>query len=679
MSPRTGPRGARQKRRIAAPAAPAARRRSFTTAIVAVALAAAASLAYVPSFAGVFVFDDKYAILDNPHIKSLWPLTDAMSAPPENPVSGRPVASLTLAINYALAGADVRDAMVPARRGADPETSERFLRNVWGYHAVNLLLHVLAGLALFGVIRRTLLTDALRPRFGGVATPLAFVVALLWIVHPLTTDAVTYVCQRTEVLMGLFLLLTLYCAIRAGESSGARARLAWSVASIASCALGMGSKQTMVVAPLVVWLWDWTFASRGVDDARISFRRVFYVVLCATWAILAALVAHERWPHSIGFAREGWTPWTYLLTQTGVIMHYVRLAFAPWPLVLDYDGWPRASGLMDVLPYALLLTGLLVVTVWGVMRRTPWAVAGAAFFLLLAPSSSVLPLPTEIAAERRMYLPLAALVSLLVPAAFAAGERLFLSRGRRLAMAAGIVLTAVIFVPLVALTQARNRDFSSDAGIWGDTVAKRPDNPRARVSYGVALVAEGRYAEAEPELRDAVRLKDASAPAHGSLGTLLCMTGRVEDGIAHLERALAIDPEYTDAYRNLGEAYASQGRRAPAASYFARAVDVAPENPFLLSRLGWLLATAPEASIRDASKAIAVGEKAVRVTSRQDVMALDTLAAAYAEAGRFPDAAATARDAIALARRRGDEASARDLADRLQLYESGRKYREPPS
>src|SRR5207248_7440851 len=108
----------------------------------------------------------------------------------------------------------------------------------------------------------------------------------------------------------------------------------------------------------------------------------------------------------------------------------------------------------------------------------------------------------------------------------------------------------------------------------------------------------------------------------------------------HLERALALDPEYTDAYRSLGEAYGSRGRHASAAKYFALAVDVAPENPFLLARLGWLLATSPEDSVRDAAKAVDVSERAVRLTSRQDTMSLDTLAAAYAEAGRFGEAIA---------------------------------------
>ena len=235
------------------------------TVFIALVLAGTAAWAYSTSFAGVLVLDDKFAIADNPNIKTLWPLTTAMSAPAESPVSARPIASLTLAINYALAPPDVRDVLSPGGPASPPEVRERFLRNIWGYHFLNLLIHVLAALTFFGVIRRTLQSVRLRDRFGSASTALAFVASLIWVVHPLLTDAVTYVIQRTELLMGLFFFATLYCSIRAGEPSATgRARRLWTTAAIVACALGMGSKQTMVTAPLIVWLWDRLFLDEEV-------------------------------------------------------------------------------------------------------------------------------------------------------------------------------------------------------------------------------------------------------------------------------------------------------------------------------------------------------------------------------------------------------------------------------
>lgn len=651
--------------------------------LLAVVLAGAAGWAYSTSFRGVFVLDDQFGIVDNPNIRRLWPLTRAMSAPPELPVSGRPVASLTLAINYALAPADVRDVMTPGGPGAPPDTAERFLRNVWGYHFVNLTLHVLAALALFGVVRRTLLSDRLRARFAEASTTLAFVVALVWLVHPLLTDAVTYVVQRTEVLMGLFYFVTLYCAIRVGERAVPVTRRAgWMAAAIAACALGMGSKQTMVSAPLIVWLWHWMFGPEIESDAR-RVRSWLYAGLATTWTILAVLVALERWPHSIGFNREGWTPWTYLLTQAGVIVHYMRLSLVPSPLVLDYDGWPMARSVLEVAPSAALLTLLLGATVFAIARRQPWGFLGAWFFALLAPSSSVLPLATEVAAERRMYLPLAALVGVAVVGAYLVGQRIFTSviadaRARRVAAevtAAALVVSVV--VALGAMTYARNRDYWSDERIWQDTVEKRPTNPRARVNYGVDLYAARRLPEAERELREAVRLKETSAPAHANLGSVLCSLGQLNEGISHLERSLALDPEYTDAHGNLGEAYAARGQRALAARQFALAVAVAPDRPFLLNRLGWLLATSPEGEVRNGARAVEVAEHAVSITARQDTVSLETLSAAYAEVERFDDAVATAREALALAQRQGSPGTVSELAGRLSLLQMKQKVREP--
>lgn len=695
-SRRTKPRAPRPQRRTQEEGLRLPGPRLASTLLLAIVLAVVAGWTYSTSFQGVFVLDDKFGIADNPNVKSLWPLTRAMSAPPELPVSGRPTASLTLAINYALAPADARDVMSPGGPGAPPDIAERFLRNVWGYHFLNLTAHVLAALALFGVVRRTLLSDRLRPRFAAASTSLSFVVSLIWLVHPLLTDAVTYVVQRTEVLMGLFYLLTLYCAIRAGERGAHVTRRGWWIAAaIVACSLGMGSKQTMVSAPLIVWLWYWIFGpetrSDGLTSQEQRFRWGLHSGLAATWAILAVLVALERWPHSVGFDREGWTPWTYLLTQTGVIVHYVRLSLVPSPLVLDYDGWPMARSVLEVAPYAALLILGLAATIFAIVRRHPWGFLGGWFFAILAPSSSVLPLATEVAAERRMYLPLAALVVVAVVGTYRLGQRVLAAvttdaRSPRAADArsrhaaakvTAAVLVACVVAVLGATTYARNRDYWSDERIWQDTVEKRPTNPRARVNYGVDLYAARRLPEAERELREAVRLKETSAPAQANLGSVLCSLGQLEEGISHLERALALDPEYSSAHGNLAEAYAARGQRVLAAQQFALAVAIAPDRPFFLNRLGWLLATSPEDGVRNGPRAVEVAERAVSLTGRQDTMSLDTLSAAYAEVGRFDDAVATAGEALALADRQGGRASVPDLAGRLSLFQKRQKYREP--
>jgi protein O-mannosyl-transferase len=317
----------------------------------------------------------------------------------------------------------------------------------------------------------------------------------------------------------------------------------------------------------------------------------------------------------------------------------------------------------------------------GVVRRAPWGFAGAWFFAVLAPSSSILPLATEIAAERRMYTPLVSVVAFVVIGTFAIGERVLerfaAGRWRRRAGPAAAVAALVAVVGgLAMLTADRNRDFWSEESIWRDTVDKRPDNPRARLNYGVVLAAERRYPEAEVQLREALRLKEPVAKAHLNLGSLLCAQHRFAEGLPHLERAVALDPELPTSHANLGEAYAALGRRAQAAREFALAVEGEPNRVFLLNRLGWLLATSPEDDVRNAARAIEVGERAVSLTSRQDPESLDTLAAGYAEAGRFREAAAAEQEALDLTARRGG--ADRSMAHRLALYASGQRFRESP-
>ena len=645
------------------------------------ALLAAGAWAYSTSFAGVFVYDDGPSIVDNPHIKTLWPLTQAMSAPPEATVSGRPVASLTLALNYAFARPEVRDVMAPgglaAFASATPaEVAERFYANIWGYHFFNLAVHLAAALTLFGIVRRTLL----RYRDGRPSTALAFVVALIWVVHPLATESVTYVVQRVESLMGLFYLLTLDCAIRAIDGrptprpakSGRKGRQVWAVASVACCALGMGTKEVMVTAPIMVCLWDLTF---GVDPRR---RLRLYAGLAATWTILAVLVVAEHRPQSVGF-HLGWTWWSYLETETAVVAHYLRLAVVPSPLVFDY-GWPPARSLAEVWPQALLLSALVGLTVLALARRHPLGFLGAWVLLILTPTSSVLPIVTEVAAEHRMYLPMAAIIVAAVVGAYVAGragfERLIGDRRirRRLEVASAIVVVVAIAGTFAVITRARNRDYWSDEALWIDTIAKRPSNVRARVGYGIDLLAARNFRAAETELRTAVSLDERDGRAHMNLGSALCAQGKLPEGIRHLERALELDPRLSEAYGLLGEAYSGVGDQRRAVAYFMRALDVLPDNPFLLNRVAWLLATTPDGRIRDGVKAVELSERAVRDGGRS-ALTLATLGAAYAEVNRFADAVAVIREAMTVARASGQAGFESELGQQLKLYSAGQKLR----
>ena len=501
----------------------------MTRLACAAAIVLAAALAYSTSFRGVLVLDDIRAIARNPTIRSL---STAATPPGESTVAGRPVANLSFALNYALAPADVRDVFSPDGAPGSPPASqaEAFLRNIWGYHALNLAIHLAAGLVLFGILRRTFATLKLR------ATPewLAFAGALLWVVHPLHTEAVTYVVQRVESLMGLFYLLTLYCAIRASEG---RRAAPWSAASIAVCALGMATKEVMITAPILVVLWDWVFAPRPLPSAR----RWLWAGLAATWVMLAMLVVNEHRAPSVDLGQG--MAWRYLVTQAGVIVHYLRLAVFPSPLVFLYT-WPVASSITALLPQLAVVSCLVALTVVALARRHPLGFAGAAFLLILAPTSSLLPIVTEVAAEHRMYLPLAALAACAVVGGALAGQWLLdrlapaRARARTAAAVTAGFLVVILAVTLGAATAERNRDYWSEEALWRDTVEKQPDNPRARIAYGQTLLGQRRLAEAETQLHEAVRLAPIDPIGRGRLGAVLAAQGRMDEAIGQFERAV---------------------------------------------------------------------------------------------------------------------------------------------
>ncbi|HOQ59039.1 MAG TPA: hypothetical protein PKZ08_00325 [Vicinamibacterales bacterium] len=695
----------RVRRAPAPPAAPPASGwRRCAVVFGAVVLVAAGAWAYSTSFAGVLVFDDVISITSNPHVRSLWPLSQAASAPRDTGLAGRPVAALSFAINYALAPSDVRDALAAPGPASSPEERARFLRNIRGYHALNLAVHLAAGLLLFGVARRSFAAPALRARVGESATLLAFAVALVWIVHPLATGAVTYIVQRVESMMGLFYLATLYCAIRAAGPGPLRA--VWAAASVAACALGMGSKEAMVTAPVMVALWDLLIGAGRTTAGRVEpaadvlrRRRALYAGLAATWALLAALVAGSPRSGSVGFGLGGWTWWSYLQTQAGVVAHYLRLAAVPAPLVFDYE-WAKAPSFSAVAPQALVLAALLAATVTAGVRRHPAGFVGAWFFLILAPSSSVLPIPTEVAGEHRMYLPLAAVIALAAVAARAAAGRAFGAgaslRGRltrvqhapggarppgRISAADASTLAAALAVALLfgTMTRARNLDYHSTEALMGDTVAKRPLNLRARVAYGAELLASGRFADAERALAAAAELRGsdmARAQANLHLGSALCAQGKLAEGIARLEHALALDAGLAEAHALLGEAHAARGDVERAGAHFALAAERLPDNPAVLRRVAWQLATARDDRFRDGVKAVELAERAARLTARRDPLALEALMAAYAEQGRFAEAAAAGREAVAVARAQGHDALAKGFQLELAMCEAGQRLRE---
>jgi len=346
---------------------------------VVVLLSAIALATYWNALQAPFVWDDDNAIASN---QSIHHITTSLNPALETPLSGRPVVSLSFGLNYAFAGNDP-----------------------FSYHLVNLAIHVANALLLFGIVRRTLGRQN-RDSKSKSGDGIALAVALIWMVHPLVSETVDYATQRTESLMGLFFLLTLYASIRAREPKQSSV---WTSAAILSCAAGMATKESMAVAPIAVVLYDLVFEFDSFGRA-LAARRVLYGGLALTWVELGVLL--WRWPKSMAGGTAA-SSLTYALNQAQMIGRYLWLSFWPHSLVVDY-GLPQPLHVSDVAAQLIVIAVLVTLTAIALFRWPAFGFLGAMFFLTLAPTSSVIPIRTEVGAERRMYLPLAALVVIVV-------------------------------------------------------------------------------------------------------------------------------------------------------------------------------------------------------------------------------------------------------------------------
>jgi tetratricopeptide (TPR) repeat protein len=525
--------------------------------------------AYAGGMHGTWVFDDFPAIKDNPHVRQLSGVGQASWGMPQSPLSRRPVVALSVALNYAWGRYDV-----------------------YGYHVVNLALHLVSALLLFGIVRRTCNGPVLRKRFSNCGRLLAAIVALVWVVHPLNSEAVMYITQRTTLLASMFVLATIYAALRAWQSSQPRR---WQTVAVVCCALSLASKECGVLLPLLVPLLDRAFF---VSSWRAAWqqRRTLYLGLAACESLLALLFAVGPDCESIGLD-TGITPWQYLLTESGVLLHYVRLTVWPRPLVLAYD-WQPVQAWTDAIATGPAVLTLLLATFWLVVRRPAIGFFGAWFFLLLAPTSSVVPIATELLAERRMYL---ASLALIVPAVAGAVLSVAWIAGRlpRGAAKFGVLglppaIAVAVLVLCAWLTHARVGDYRDEFTIWSDTVAKCPNNPVSQNNLGVALSESGHYPEAIEHLRFALTMhpNPVEGDAHNNLGSASFNLGDLAAARREFRLALKINPDDPKAHSNLALALATEGDYGKADAHSRKSLELDPHHVngrlnrgFVLSRL----------------------------------------------------------------------------------------------
>lgn len=587
---------------------------------------------YLSALDAPFVFDDRHGFISGDSLRSIWPARWFWQ-------TRRPVVDLTFALNWAWTGP-----------------------SPWSYRLVNVLIHA-ASAALLWLCVRGGLRSAREPVSPATADALATAVAAVWAAHPLHTSAVTYVVHRYESLAGALLFGTL-AAWQRGVV--ARRPTPWYALTAVLATLAVLSKEIAIGGPLLLVAYEWAYGS----PPRAPRWRALAAVTLLAWGVAAAFYPQVASAQSQG-VRADLGRLDYLRSELGVLAHYLRLSVAPWPLSVDYYEWPVARSWRDVPPAGAVAPALGALTAWAFLRRAPrlgWL--GLVCFVVLAPTSSIVPLFHELAAERRMYVPLAALVTLAV---------LGIHRAARGRLAPVAVAAALATLGLGALTVVRNRDYRSGVALFSHDLRAHPGSARLHCSLGESLVREqGRRLEAWAEYQRVLALDPVACTVHLNLGALAAELGWSELAERHMRAALRERATTPLPWMNAANFFLASGRDATALDFAEHAVARFPRSDVAAEKLAWVLATARDPAVVDGARSLREAQRALGLSagSQPPLSRGVTLAAALAAAGQPAEAHALASRLLAMVRRAGLADWSALIDEQARAYAAGQRWIE---
>ena len=593
------------------PALDAARPREALVALLVIAVATA--LAYSNTFDASFHFDDGPSIVANESLRDLrrlWP-----------PSGNRWLGYLSFALNYRLGGLAVS-----------------------GYHLVNLLIHAGNGLLVFWLAATTLRTPTLRCAEAGplVRRYLPLAAGLLFALHPVQTQAVTYIVQRFASLATSFYLLSvvLYAQVRllleSDRSWRPRVAVLYGLALLAAAA-AMTTKEISFTLPFAVAGYEWLFF-------RPRRHPLLLVPLAAIALWVPAGIAIQGRHLADVFADVSplapGTPdisrYVYLLTQSRVVVTYLRLLLLPVGQNLDHD-FPLSHSLAE--PRVLLALAILVAVLAAAVLLLRWAretkrapgslvfFGIAWFFVTLSVESSVVPLP-DVMFEHRLYLPSAGASVSLATVLLWVIEQLRFRATAALQAGAALLLTAA---PLGVATYARNFAWKDDLTLWTDVVAKSPRKALSHTRLADAYRDRGQLQDAIREYREAIRIAPGLMTAHNNLGYAYEVNRQLEDAAREYAEAIRLAPDLPAAHVNLGNVYCATGQLADAAGEYREAARLDPRMAAVHTNLG--------NTLREQGRAAeAVEEHRVALVLRPTADGVLDLAVSLEAAGRIGEA-----------------------------------------
>jgi protein O-mannosyl-transferase len=555
---------------------------------------------YANTFSAPFELDDNRQMLELPFVQNLRYLTDLSlfkQYAAHHDFRLRLVGYLSFAVNYALHGA-----WVP------------------GFHLVNLAIHLVNALFVYALVRVTFATpffadacaaappDGRRPVCAGPrCNAIALFAALLFVAHPVQTEAVTYIVQRLASLATLFYLASLFLYVRARraqlDAKGARWWLPYA-GSLVCAILAMKTKEISFTLPLALCLYEWMFF-RGRAASRIGLLVPFLLTMSIIpLSLLAAPDGGGGATHLGELAKAGNAigRWDYLVTELRVMVTYLRLLVLPVRQNLIYD-YPVFHSLLtpQVLVSLLCLTCLIFLAGYLYRRSGPALTSVRPplpelrmvafgifwFFLTLSVESSLIPI-NDVIFEHRLYLPSVGAFIAVSTALALAAERLAprVARGREL-----ILVTALLVVgALTSATLARNAVWGSEESLWRDVTAKSPNKALGHQSLGLVLFAKGEIPQAFAAFDRSLALEPEFAEGYSNRGTLFAQVGNYDRAIADLTKSLELKPDVVEPLSNLGLVYLQLGREDKAIELLRRAIALDPNYVKAYNNLGLALA-----------------------------------------------------------------------------------------
>ncbi len=535
------------------------------------------------------------------------------------------------------------------------------------HHFTNVLLHSIVAILLLLVLQR--MTGG--PSGTGSIWRSAFVAAV-FAIHPLRVESVAWIAERKDVLSGVFFMLTLLTYFRYVRVRS----IGHYLTVLFMFALGLMCKPMLVTLPFVLLVLDyWPLGRIRGQKSDVSGHEnlVMLVVEKIPLVGLSAISSVVTFLAQRGAV--GWTEQLPVLARinNAVVTYAAYMWQMLWPvkLAVFYPHPESRLPLWEIILCLLLLIGITAAAV--VLRKSrPYFITGWLWYLgMLVPVIGLVQVGWQGRADRYTYLPQ---IGLYIAITWGIADVTAAWRWQREILTAG---TAIV----VGLLSWRA---SVQASYWRDSetlfihaLAVTSNNDVAKNNLGIVFLQKGNLDEAISLLQAAVDLRPENSPAHENLAKALLQKGQVTDALVHYRRLLELQPDNIEVHNIVGTVLIQQGQAREAVEEWQKVLAIQPDNGNAMSNLAWVFATSPDDSLRDGAKAVQLAEQAMRISGGRIPIIFRTLAAAYAENGRFSEAIQTAQRGIELANSRGNSGLATELQSNIVLYQERQPLRDP--